>query len=163
MRPPSSTNHLAPYMAGSRLDAVRSTIRHLSRCRNASHIGEGSFARTPIRYTLPAFCASAASGAASTPASEVSRKRRRSIRQSPDPSHSSASPDQFPGSPHCRTSRSSLRFDFYDHLNLNCDVEGQVRHPDGGAGVLTDCLAKDFDHQIREAVDDLWLIGEPRS
>ena len=35
--------------------------------------------------TFPACCASAASGAARAPASEVSRKRRRSITRSPDP------------------------------------------------------------------------------
>jgi hypothetical protein len=47
--------------------------------RRASSPGKRVNDRTPILHTFPACCAPAASGAARTPASEVSRKRRRSM------------------------------------------------------------------------------------
>src|SRR5262245_35548795 len=55
----------------------------LSVCWNASTLAAFSVrvlvSSKPIRHTFPPFCASAASGAASAPASDISRKRRRSI------------------------------------------------------------------------------------
>ena len=41
--------------------------------------GTGAGCKTPMRHILPASSAPAASGAAMAPASEVSRKRRRSM------------------------------------------------------------------------------------
>jgi hypothetical protein len=47
--------------------------------------------------------------------------------------------------------QSSL-FDFYDHLDLNRDVERELRYTDGGAGMLTNRLTKDFDRQVRKTI-----------
>src|SRR5687768_5493487 len=47
-----------------------------------------------------------------------------------------------------------------DHLDLHRDVTGEPRHSDRRARVPADGLAEHFDHQVREAVDDLRLIAE---
>jgi hypothetical protein len=49
-------------------------------CHRRTSEGSEAFSpKMPMRYTFPGCCASEANGAASAPASEVSRKRRRSI------------------------------------------------------------------------------------
>src|SRR5207247_6773168 len=58
------------------------------------------------------------------------------------------------------SSRTSISLDLDDHLDLDRDADGELRHADRGPRVLADRLAEHLHHQVREAVDDLGLVTE---
>src|SRR5262245_24714009 len=57
-------------------------------------------------------------------------------------------------------SRSRLLFDLDDHLDLDRGIAGKSRHADRRAGMLSDGLAEDFDHQIGKSVHHPGLVTE---
>src|SRR5262245_30095993 len=51
-------------------------------------------------------------------------------------------------------------FELDDHLHLDRGIAGKSRHADRRAGMLSDGLAEDFDHQIGKSVHHPGLVAE---